>query len=182
MTRKPHKGAGSVTRRTLTAGLAAAAAAGVAPFSIVRAQGAALKVGVLLPRSGFQAGIGQDCQRGVDIAPAILKELGLPPLQIMGADTETKVEVARSRAEKLISDGAQILVGAFDSGQSTAIAQVATAVRCGPHHRRCPDRRNLHHHQYRQPRCVVRHPGPQPTPNRDSGNRCGRRTCCSTSR
>jgi len=125
MTRKPHKGAGSVTRRTLTAGLAAAAAAGVAPFSIVRAQGAALKVGVLLPRSGFQAGIGQDCQRGVDIAPAILKELGLPPLQIMGADTETKVEVARSRAEKLISDGAQILVGAFDSGQSTAIAQVA---------------------------------------------------------
>lgn len=125
MTRKPHKGAGSVTRRTLTAGLAAAAAAGAAPFSIVRAQGAALKVGVLLPRSGFQAGIGQDCQRGVDIAPAILKELGLPPLQIMGADTETKVEVARSRAEKLISDGAQILVGAFDSGQSTAIAQVA---------------------------------------------------------
>jgi branched-chain amino acid transport system substrate-binding protein len=125
MTRKPHKSAGHVTRRTLTAGLAATAAAGVAPFNIVRAQSAALKVGVLLPRSGFQAGIGQDCQRGVDIAPAILKDLGLPPLQIMSADTETKVEVARSRAEKLISDGAQLLVGAFDSGQSTAIAQVA---------------------------------------------------------
>src|SRR6185437_9286437 len=125
MTRKPQKSAGSVTRRTLATGLAAAAAAGVAPFNIVRAQGAALKVGVLLPRSGFQAGIGQDCQRGVDIAPAILKDLGLPPLQIMSADTETKVDVARSRAEKLISDGAQILVGAFDSGQSTAIAQVA---------------------------------------------------------
>jgi branched-chain amino acid transport system substrate-binding protein len=125
MTRKPHKSGRSITRRTLTAGLAAAAAIGVTPFNIVRAQGAALKVGVLLPRSGFQAGIGQDCQRGVDIAPAILKDLGLPPLQIMNADTETKVEVARSGAEKLISDGAQILVGAFDSGQSTAIAQVA---------------------------------------------------------
>lgn len=125
MTRKPHKSAGRITRRTLTAGLAATAAAGIAPFNIVRAQGAALKVGVLLPRSGFQAGIGQDCQRGVDIAPAMLKDLGLPPLQIMSADTETKVEVARSGAEKLISDGAQILVGAFDSGQSTAIAQVA---------------------------------------------------------
>ena len=125
MTRKPHKCAGRITRRTLTAGLAATAAAGIAPFNIVRAQGAALKVGVLLPRSGFQAGIGQDCQRGVDIAPAMLKDLGLPPLQIMSADTETKVEVARSGAEKLISDGAQILVGAFDSGQSTAIAQVA---------------------------------------------------------
>jgi branched-chain amino acid transport system substrate-binding protein len=91
----------------------------------VRAQGAALKVGVLLPRSGFQAGIGQDCQRGVDISAGILKELGLPALEIMNGDTETKVEIARSRAEKLISDGAQVLVGAFDSGQSTAIAQVA---------------------------------------------------------
>jgi branched-chain amino acid transport system substrate-binding protein len=91
----------------------------------VRAQTAALKVGVLLPRSGVQAGIGQDCQRGVDIAPGILKELGLSALEIMNGDTETKVEIARSRAEKLISDGAQVLVGAFDSGQSTAIAQVA---------------------------------------------------------
>ena len=43
----------------------------------------------------------------------------------MNADTETNVEVARSRAEKLIADGAQVLIGAFDSGQSTAIAQVA---------------------------------------------------------
>ena len=43
----------------------------------------------------------------------------------MNADTETNVEVARARAEKLISEGAQLLVGAFDSGQTTAIAQVA---------------------------------------------------------
>jgi len=35
------------------------------------------------------------------------------------------VEIARARAEKLINEGAQLLVGAFDSGQSTAIAQVA---------------------------------------------------------
>jgi len=115
-----------VTRRGFNAGLGAAGfIAGTAPFNIVRAQSAALKVGVLLPRSGVQAGIGQDCQRGVDIAPGILKELGLPALEIINADTETKVEVARSRAEKLISDGAQVLIGAFDSGQSTSIAQVA---------------------------------------------------------
>jgi branched-chain amino acid transport system substrate-binding protein len=43
----------------------------------------------------------------------------------MNGDTETNVEVARSRAERLIGEGAQLLVGAFDSGQSTAIAQVA---------------------------------------------------------
>jgi branched-chain amino acid transport system substrate-binding protein len=115
----------SVTRRTVTEGLGAGVLAGLVPFNIAGAQGAALKVGVLLPRSGMQAGIGQDCQRGVDIAPGILKDLGLPPLQIINADTETNVDVARSRAEKLINDGAQLLIGAFDSGQSTAIAQVA---------------------------------------------------------
>ena len=112
------------TRRTVAAGLGASLLAGTAPFNIVRAAGP-LKVGVLLPRSGFEAGIGQDCQRGVDITPGILKDLGLPQLQIMNADTESSVDVARSRAEKLIGDGAQLLIGAFDSGQSSAIAQVA---------------------------------------------------------
>jgi branched-chain amino acid transport system substrate-binding protein len=111
----------SLTRRHLLAGSASLLAAP----AIVRAQGAALKVGVLLPRSGVQAGIGQDCFRGVELAGPILKDIGFPELQIMNADTETNVEVARSRAEKLIADGAQLLVGAFDSGQSTAIAQVA---------------------------------------------------------
>src|SRR5438876_7664624 len=116
-----------VTRRSFAAGAGAAgllAATGTA-FDVVRAQSGPLKVGVLLPRSGAQAGIGQDCQRGVELAPPIFKALGLPDLAIVNADTETNVEVARARAEKLINDGAQLLVGAFDSGQSTAIAQVA---------------------------------------------------------
>ncbi len=111
-------------RRWVLAGGAAAAATFAAP-AILRAQGGALKVGVLLPRSGFQAGIGQDCQRGANIAPAILKSMGLPDLSLMNADTETNVDTARARAEQLIGEGAQLLVGAFDSGQSTAIAQVA---------------------------------------------------------
>jgi len=115
-----------VSRRSFAAGAGAAALlAGTAPFNIVRAQGGPLKVGVLLPTSGAQASIGQDCKRGADLANAIFKDLGLPELAIMNADTETNVEVARARAEKLINDGAQLLVGAFDSGQTTAIAQVA---------------------------------------------------------
>jgi branched-chain amino acid transport system substrate-binding protein len=116
-----------LTRRGFAAGVGAAGVlvAIGSPFKYARAQGGPLKVGVLLPRSGAQAGIGQDCQRGVELAPPIFKELGLPELAIMNADTETNVEVARARAEKLINEGAQLLVGAFDSGQSTAIAQVA---------------------------------------------------------
>ena len=115
-----------ITRRSFSAGAGAAgllAATGTA--NVARAQSGPLKVGVLLPRSGAQAGIGQDCQRGVELAPAMFKALGLPELAIVNADTETNVEVARARAEKLINDGAQLLVGAFDSGQSAAIAQVA---------------------------------------------------------
>ena len=119
---KPHNV--TLHRRRLLAGAAAIGAVVAAP-AIARAQGAALKVGVLLPRSGAQAGIGQDCYRGVELANPIFKSNGLPELEIMSADTETNVEVARSRAEKLIADGAQLLVGAFDSGQSSAIAQVA---------------------------------------------------------
>jgi branched-chain amino acid transport system substrate-binding protein len=113
-----------ISRRTF---VSAATAAVAAPGLMSRAwsQSAPLKVGVLLPTSGAQASIGQDCQRGVEMAGNILKELGYPNLQIMNGDTETNVDVARSRAEKLIGDGAQLLMGAFDSGQSTAIAQVA---------------------------------------------------------
>src|SRR5207302_6493095 len=126
MTRPSNANRLGLTRRSFTATAGAAGLlAGSAPFSILRAQSAPLKVGVLLPRSGAQAGIGQDCQRGVELAPAIFKQLGLPELAIINADTETNVEVARARAEKLINDGAQLLVGAFDSGQSSAIAQVA---------------------------------------------------------
>ena len=66
--RKTDKSRLAVTRRTFTAGVGAAGLlAASAPFQIGRAPGAALKVGVLLPRSGVQAGIGQACQRGVDI-------------------------------------------------------------------------------------------------------------------
>jgi branched-chain amino acid transport system substrate-binding protein len=114
----------SPSRRRVLAGAAANAAAIAAP-AIVRAQNGPLKVAVLLPRSGFEAALGRDCQRGVDLAPPILKSLGLPELEILNGDTESNVDAAREHAEKLIEDGAQLLIGAFDSGQTTAIAQVA---------------------------------------------------------
>jgi branched-chain amino acid transport system substrate-binding protein len=115
-----------INRRRFNQALAAAGALGAfSPFGIVRAQSAKLKVGVLLPRSGVQAGIGQDCHRVVQITGGLLSDLGLPGLDIMNGDTESNVDVARARAERLISEGAQLLVGAFDSGQTTAIAQVA---------------------------------------------------------
>jgi branched-chain amino acid transport system substrate-binding protein len=112
-------------RRVLKAAAATAALSGLGFPAIVRAQ-SALNVGVLLPVSGVQAFIGQSCRRGADIAPDVLAALGYKvQLKIMHADTESNVEVARVRAEKLINDGANVLVGPFDSGAAAAIAQVA---------------------------------------------------------
>ena len=102
-----------------------AGAATLAAPAIVRAQTTKLKVGVLLPRSGVLAQLGQSCQRGADIAPEVLKEMYGVDLELMNVDFESNVDQARSRAEKLINDGAQVLVGPFDSGAAAAIAQVA---------------------------------------------------------
>jgi branched-chain amino acid transport system substrate-binding protein len=116
-----------VTRRDfnrLAAGSAAGAAVLGAP-AIVRAQTRKVRVGVLLPRSGYLAQLGQSCQRGADIAPAVMREVYGVELELMNADIESNVDTARARAEKLISEGAQVLVGPFDSGAATAIAQVA---------------------------------------------------------
>ena len=117
-----------VTRRDFNRMAAASAVVGgstLAAPAIVRAQPKKLKVGVLLPRSGVQAFIGQSCQLGADISPALIRDMYGVDIELMNADTETNVEVARSRAEKLINDGAQVLVGPFDSGAAGAIAQVA---------------------------------------------------------
>jgi branched-chain amino acid transport system substrate-binding protein len=112
-------------RRQFALGAAAAGATLVAGGFVGRPRAAApIKIGSLLPRSGFEALIGQGCQRSVELARKMLPEMGYS-FEVIDADTESKPEVARTQAEKLIRDGAQILVGAFDSGQTYAIAQVA---------------------------------------------------------
>ena len=113
-------------RRQFTQAAAAlGTAAALSPFGIVRAQARKLRVGVLLPRSGFQGFIGQSCQKGADLAPGVIRDMLGVDIELMNADTETNVDTARTRAERLIQEGANVLVGAFDSGQSAAIAQVA---------------------------------------------------------
>ncbi len=115
-----------MNRRSFNRSLAAAGvAAALNPFSIVHAQGRKLKVGVLLPRSGYMGFIGQSCQKGADLAPGVIKSLLGVDVELMNADTESSIDTARTRAERLIQEGANVLTGAFDSGESAAIAQVA---------------------------------------------------------
>src|SRR6185503_18844344 len=115
-----------MNRRQFNKTLAAAGVvSAVTPFGIVRAQATKLKVGVILPRSGVQGLIGQSCQKGADLAPGVIKEMLGVDIELMNADWESNVDTARTRAERLIQEGAHVLVGPFDSGAATAIAQVA---------------------------------------------------------
>ena len=113
-----------LSRRRFARNLSATAALALAAPAIVRAESAKLKVGVLLPRSGLLAQAGQACQRGADIAPAIIRDRMGIDVELLSADTESSPDIARSRTEKLIQDGAAMIIGAFDSGQTTAALQV----------------------------------------------------------
>ena len=116
---------GSMTRRTFGAAVGTLALSALPARAKADGANAKLKIGVLLPRSGLQALIGQSCQKGADLAPDLIRQRLGVDIEIMNADTESNVDTARSRAERLIGEGAHVLVGAFDSGHTAAIAQVA---------------------------------------------------------
>lgn len=124
MTRCDSKPQTSLTRRRFSQGALAAGAVATFARSPAIAQAPVLKIGLVLPRSGYMAQAGQSCQRTAEIAPALLAETTGVKVELMSADFESNVDLARARAEKLINDGAQLLVGAFDSGGTSAMAQV----------------------------------------------------------
>jgi branched-chain amino acid transport system substrate-binding protein len=111
-----------MSRRHLLGGAAAATAILATP-AIVRAQAKALKIAVLLPRSGYLAAAGQACYRGAEIAPKVLSDYGYA-VELMNIDFESNVDLARTQTERAIAEGAQCVVGAFESGATLAMAQV----------------------------------------------------------
>src|SRR5829696_4535408 len=112
----------SISRRDLLAGTTAATALLGAP-AIIRAQATTLKIGVLLPRSGYMAPTGQSSHRGAMIAPKVLSDYGYR-VELVHIDTESNVDAARASAERIIDAGAHCIVGNVDSGGTLAVAQV----------------------------------------------------------
>jgi branched-chain amino acid transport system substrate-binding protein len=110
----------------------AGAAAGVAAFPLpLRAQAKTIKVGVVSPITGAMAEVGGDCRLGAQLAAEAInaaggvKSMGGAKLELLLADSETKVEVARSEADRLIGAGAQLLTGGFHSAHVAAISSLA---------------------------------------------------------
>jgi len=133
-----------MNRRRFNRILLSASAVALAPFNIARAQAAKLKVGVLLPKSGLQGLIGQSCQKGADLAPIVLKNLLGVDIELMNADTETNVDTARTRAERLIQEGAQAVRTTLNFGCLPPFIRTSIP----PKHRRAGNNeaaRTIHH-------------------------------------
>src|SRR4029450_12146193 len=110
-----------IDRRRLIAGATATTALLAAP-PVVRAQLQALKIAVLVARSGYLAQAGQSCHRGAQIAGKVLSDHGYR-VELVHIDIESRPDVSRTQAEKVINEGAHCIVGAFDSARTLAIAQ-----------------------------------------------------------
>jgi branched-chain amino acid transport system substrate-binding protein len=54
-----------------------------------------------------------------------IKALGGMKLELLVGDTQTKPDVGRTEAERVVSQGAQMLMGSFDSGSTAAMVPVA---------------------------------------------------------
>src|SRR5881628_3261358 len=118
-----------LTRRTFLATTAAGAAAGF-PRPL-RAQPKTFKIGVVHPVTGPLAEPGQACRLGAQMAADAInaaggiKSKGGLQLELVEGDTQSKPENGRVEAERLVNQGAQMLLGSFDSGSTAAMVSVA---------------------------------------------------------
>jgi branched-chain amino acid transport system substrate-binding protein len=117
-----------VTRRTFLTATGAAVAGFPLPL---RAQAKTLKIGVIHPVTGPLAEPGQACRLGAQMAADAInaaggiKALDGMKLELVLGDTQTKPDVGRTEAERVINQGAQMLMGSFDSGSTAAMVPVA---------------------------------------------------------
>lgn len=112
-----------------------AAAASILPASVAQAADP-LKIGVLVPMTGATAGDGARLLKAHELAAKQINEaggiagLGGAKVELVVADTQSKPEVGRSEAERLISrTGASVLLGAWASAVTIPSMQVAERYR-----------------------------------------------------
>ena len=119
-----------LTRRKLLK--TAAAGAAVLGFPLpLRAQPKTFKIGAIHPVTGPLAEPGQACRLGAQMAADAInaaggiKSKGGIKLELLVGDTQTKPENGRVEAERVVQQGAQMLLGSFDSGSTNAMVSVA---------------------------------------------------------
>jgi branched-chain amino acid transport system substrate-binding protein len=121
----------TLDRRTLLKGATAGAAVLAAP-GILRAQPAAIKVGILQPVTGALAQDGQLGQLGAELAiKAIndaggIKSLGGAKIQMVFGDARSSPEGGTQEVERMQAEGVVAIVGGFASPICLAATQAAS--------------------------------------------------------
>ena len=92
--------------------------------ALVRATPQQLRIGLILPRTGPLAVMGQACLRGAELAPDLLRERLGVDVELMTADSASDPVRASALAARLADEGAHVLVGPFDSRSAAAIVPV----------------------------------------------------------
>src|ERR1700752_587263 len=124
----------SLNRRRFLASTALGAAALAAP-SVLRAQGAPIKVGFLQPTSGAMSYSGQQGRIGATLAleeidAAGIKSLGGAKIEPVFGDAQSTPEGGNAEVEKMNGAGCAAVVGGFVS--SICLAASQTAARYDP--------------------------------------------------
>jgi branched-chain amino acid transport system substrate-binding protein len=121
-----------VHRRTFLKAAGAAAGAAALGFpAVLRAQAPSFKIGAVHPVTGPLAEPGQACRLGAQMAAEAInaaggiKSLNGMKIELVVGDTQTKPDIGRTEAERVINQGAQLLMGSFDSGSTQAMVPVA---------------------------------------------------------
>lgn len=114
-----------LSRRTFGAGLAAAAVSGLARPAL--AQGAPLKIGLMLPFSGTFASLGENIAGAFELHLAeIGNRMGGRAVQIVRLDDESDPSKAVQNANRLVGrDRVDALVGTVHSGVVMALVQIS---------------------------------------------------------
>ncbi|KAF0104104.1 MAG: branched-chain amino acid transport system substrate-binding protein [Rhodospirillaceae bacterium] len=120
-----------VSRRTFIAGGTALATGAIGAPAVVRAQPAAVKVGMIHPVTGFVAYNGQQSRLGGTMAiedvnkAGGIKSMGGAKLEALLGDSQSKVEVGVSEVEKMNEQGVAAYIGCFQSPVGIAASQAA---------------------------------------------------------
>jgi branched-chain amino acid transport system substrate-binding protein len=95
---------------------------------LLQAAPATIKIGSVQPATGPLAVIGVGQRRGNQLAVDYInakggiKSMGGAKLELLLGDSESKPEVGRSEADRLIMEGAVVMTGPFQSGVAMAIS------------------------------------------------------------
>ena len=115
-----------LSRRSIVKGALGVAATGMLPTRFAIAQGAPLKIGLMLPFSGTYAKLGENIASAVELLVAEKGgKLGRRAVEFVRLDDESKPENGPQNAERLIKrDAVDVLIGTVHSGVQMGIHKV----------------------------------------------------------